>query len=585
MRFLGVHYGHNATACLIEDGRVTFCQSEERLNRIKNSTGMPMLTLEHIYNTIAAPDQVDGAVLYQKSLHGYLYLKRHGFKPTQYQDFVQDAYIARSDLTHRVLSTDAGWRLYAAKIARTERDPRLRAEAHAYYANALRLDPERVHYLDHHTAHAYSVVPNVAAWGQALIFTLDAAGDERCATVNRYENGAFTTLSWNDHRNSLGYYYSAVTRVMGMRPGEHEYKIMGLAPYSKRSAYEQITARLERLLEVDGQGMWRSHITPVALSRALQDAFRYERFDNIAGAIQDLTETLVCKWISHWVRETGIRNIGVAGGVFMNVKLSQRVLALPEVERLFVMPSAADESCAIGAANWAAATFDASRPVEPLGPLYLGMEFSDAEAEQAITSAQAADRYSITRPADIDTEVGRLLSEGRIVARCTGRMEFGARALGNRSILANASDHRNVQIINDAIKSRDFWMPFAPSILAEDMARYVVGHDRMPSPYMAITFESTPEAQRDLIAAIHPRDHTLRPQSVSKDWNPGYHTMISEFKRRTGIGGILNTSFNLHGEPVVCSPTEAISTVDRSGLRYLALGGYLLEKVGSTVNN
>ena len=157
-------------------------------------------------------------------------------------------------------------------------------------------------------------------------------------------------------------------------------------------------------------------------------------------------------------------------------------------------------------------------------------------------------------------------------------MEFGARALGNHSILANPSDPLNVGRINEAIKSRDFWMPFAPSILDEDMSRYVQRHDRVFAPYMCITFNATPEAQRDLAAAMHPRDSTLRPQAVRREWNEPFFDIIHAFRELTGIGAVLNTSFNLHGEPIVCSPVDAIEAADRCGLEYLVLEDYLLVK-------
>ena len=171
-----------------------------------------------------------------------------------------------------------------------------------------------------------------------------------------------------------------------------------------------------------------------------------------------------------------------------------------------------------------------------------------------------------------------LLSQNEVVARFDGRMEFGARALGNRSILANPSSFQNIELINSAIKNRDFWMPFTPSILEEDMSRYIVNSGKMEAPYMCITFDTTEEARKDIPAAIHPRDKTARPQCVIESWNPGYHKLISEFNRLTGIGAVLNTSFNLHGEPNVCSPEDAIHTIDSSGLKYLSIGPFLLSK-------
>jgi carbamoyltransferase len=535
------------------------------------------MTLDYLYKNHVSAEEIDFAVLYQKSVYGYLWLKATGFKPIQYGYYLDPIFAARG-LRQKVLQTEIGWNLRRVKMAKTERNAKLRQEAHAYFAGALRLPAEKVTYIDHHLSHAYSTLPNVQHWPRALIFTLDGQGDGICGTVNLYKNGKITVLSRNDHRNSLGYYYAATTAILGMKAGEHEFKVMGLAPYAKRSYYERIAAELKNLLIVNAKGEWESVPNPEKLFRELGRVYRFQRFDNIAGAIQNLTEERIVEWIAHWIKKTDCHDVAVAGGVFMNVKASQKVLAMPEVDQLFVMPSAADESCPIGCAAWANMNHNGSVPVEPLADLYLGMCFDDTAIEKTICETKASERYSIRKTENIDREIAIMLAENKIVARCTGRMEWGARALGNRSILANPSDPRNVQKINDAIKSRDFWMPFTPSILDTDMSRYVQNHNRIFSPYMCITFESTTAAREDLIAAIHPKDFTVRPQCVTRDWNRSYYDIISTFKERTGIGAILNTSFNLHGEPNVCSPRDAIHTVDNSDLEYLALGSFLLKK-------
>lgn len=577
MIHLGICYGHNATVAVVRDGELVFCQSEERLNRIKNSTGFPSVTLDHVYRTICPPEAVASATLFQRSNYGYLALKAHGFKPYQYGDFLDPALKTRG-LRQWVGKTAFGWKLREQRIARRERDGALRDEALAYYAKELRLSPDRIRFLDHHGSHAHSAIANVLPWQRALVLTLDGVGDWTCATVNLLEDGRLRCLARTDHRHSLGYYYSATTALLGMKAGEHEFKVMGLAPYAKEDYFKPILAELESLITVTDDGEWVSAVTPSQLEEALERVYRHRRFDNVAGAIQAHTERLVLKWVKAWIRKTGCGSVAVAGGVFMNVKACQKLAAQPEVERLFVVPSAADESTAIGCAYWSSRELEPERPLVPLRDLYLGMAYDDDAIRRAIEESGAAERYHISMPSDVNDEVGRLLSENEVVARCSGRMEFGARALGNRSILANPSRFENLNFINDAIKSRDFWMPFTPSILEEDMPRYVDGHERVFAPYMCITFDSTAEARRDLIAAIHPRDHTLRPQCVMRAWNPDYHAIISAFKARTGIGGVLNTSFNLHGEPNVCSPRDAIRTVDLSGLRHLAMGRYLLSK-------
>lgn len=575
MNVLGIVHEHGASACLMQDGVVAFCQSEERLDRIKLSSGFPTRTLRHIHEHIAGPGAIDLAVIFEQTLTGYLAMRARGFEPVA---GAQSAPTAPPTLKQRLLMSGPGWRLRRLRSARIEADPALRREAEAWFAGALRMDPARVRYLDHHASHAWSVVPNVREWGTTIIFTLDGYGDGHCATVSVLEDGRLRRLAATDERHSLGTYYCDTTLILGMKALEDEWKVMGLAPYARPAQYRELLDRLRGLLSVDARGEWTSVPNPEKLFETLARLYRYQRFDHVAGAIQALAEELVVKWVRHWIAATGCRNVAVAGGVFMNVKVSQRLAALDDIERLFVMPSAGDESCAIGAAAWGTRELDPALALQPLRDLYLGQEFTADEVERALCESGAHDRYQVTRPANINHQAARLLAENRIVARCSGRMEFGARALGNRSILANPSDASNVARLNTAIKSRDFWMPFAPSILEEDMARYVRHPQRIFAPYMCVAFDATAEARRDLAAALHPRDLTLRPQAVRKSWNPGYHELIESFKRLTGIGAVLNTSFNLHGEPIVCSPLDAIRAADRSNIDYLMLGDVLLAR-------
>ena len=577
MRVLGIVHEHTATVCLMEDGVVVFCQSEERLNRIKNSSGFPVETLRYVYDHLAPAESIDLAVIFEKTIQGFLSMKARGFRPIEGGDYV-DRLSRERTLKRRLLQTNSGWRLRKLKRALTEKRASLRVEAEAYFSHALQLDPHKIRYLDHHLAHAYSVLPNIWSWNKALVFTLDGYGDGLCATVNLLDHGRLRRLSACDERHSVGNFYRHTAWILGMKALEDEFKIAGLAPYAPPHACRGLLDDLRGLLTVDERGQWKSVPNPEALFDALARVYRFQRFDHIAGAIQSLTEALIVKWVRYWVAATGCRDVAVAGGVFMNVKASQRLAELEDVDRLFVMPSAGDESCAIGGAAWGTLTCAPDEALQPIRDLYLGVTFSDADVERALADTGAAERYHISRPENMTGDVARLLADNKIVARCSGRMEFGARALGNRSILANPSDPLNVGRINEAIKNRDFWMPFAPSVLEEDMPRYVHRYDRVSAPYMCITFDATPEAQRDLAAAIHPKDSTLRPQAVSREWNEKLFDIIHAFKGLTGIGGVLNTSFNLHGEPIVCSPVDAIRTADRCGLEYLVLEGYLLVK-------
>src|SRR5438876_171221 len=274
--------------------------------------------------------------------------------------------------------------------------------------------------------------------------------------------------------------------------------------------------------------------------------------------------------------------VALGGGCFMNVKANMLLGQEEWVEELFAFPSCGDESNAVGAAYLAYLQECAKRGVtgrvEPFGPAYLGNRVTDEDAEAVIRARGLEGRYKIAFQDRIEEKIAELLVSDGVVARCAGRMEFGARALGNRSILANPSDHRVVPLINRMIKNRDFRMAFAPTLLAARAAADLVQPKGLDSPYMMLAMPTRPEAREALVAAVHPQDGTARPQILERTWNPEYHAVIAEFERRTGIGAVLNTSFNLHGEPVVCSAGDAVDTFERSGLPHLAVGHWLISK-------
>jgi len=243
-----------------------------------------------------------------------------------------------------------------------------------------------------------------------------------------------------------------------------------------------------------------------------------------------------------------------------------------------VVPSCGDESTAIGCAVHGSRLLQPELPIERVGHLYLGQAYDDAAVAQLFDGGGLAAHLTITEPADLADTVARLLADGEIVARCAGPMEFGARALGNRSILSHPGRAENIAVINEVIKNRDFWMPFAPTVLDDAVDDLVRGGAKLFSPFMMVSFDATARGRSELGAALHRADGTLRPQMLTRDANPGYYAIIEAFRRRTGIGAVLNTSFNLHGEPIVGSPLDALRTMIHSGLRHLVLNKFLISK-------
>jgi carbamoyltransferase len=259
----------------------------------------------------------------------------------------------------------------------------------------------------------------------------------------------------------------------------------------------------------------------------------------------------------------------------MNVKLNQKIALLDEVKEAYFMPSCGDESNPIGAAFYLYKQKTKNNPL-PFKDVFFGVKFENDDAKKFLRTYE--NRYKIEYYENIEEKIAKLLADFNVVARFWGRCEWGARSLGNRAILGNPSDMKTFYEINDMIKKRDFWMPFAPSILKEDADLYIKNPKKLEAPYMILGFDSTELAKVHLKAAMHQADHTLRPQLVDKETNPHYHKVISEFKKITGIGGILNTSFNLHGYPLVGNLEQALFTFENSGLKYLAIQNYLVSK-------
>jgi carbamoyltransferase len=360
--------------------------------------------------------------------------------------------------------------------------------------------------------------------------------------------------------------------------------VMGLAPYAKDEDVERVLTKLRGTIYPDPSNplVFRSRFNTWDTLHFLDDQFRRTRFDHLAGAAQRLVEELVVDWVNEAVARTGIRTVVLAGGVFMNVKVNKLLMESPSIERLWAMPSAGDESSPIGAAYLASRELGV-RDFAPISNVYWGPSFSSSDVENALTETGAFGRYAVTRHEDINAEVARLLAAGSIVARFRGRMEFGARALGNRSILAHPGNPDVIRVINEQVKNRDFWMPFAPSILAEWVDRYVAGTVKTPSPHMMVGFESTNLARTHLRAALHPYDLTMRPQMVTRRDAPDYHDLLTKFASLAGTGGVLNTSFNIHGKPIVMSPRDALAAFAHCGLQVMALEDYLVTKSPSGV--
>lgn len=602
MKVLSIIWEQCSTAAVMIDGKVVACVSEERFSRRKNEDSYPRHAVEYVLHEGGlSPNDLDCVALAGErfdpkctlchkqsrySVQDRLREQREYWYPRMYQNKEVDYFEVFDDK----LDLDqypGNW----DKVMDFLRDgTHTDAEANAFFqqfrrdvvCHHLGVHPSKIVFPHHHRSHAlYAYYASPVPKDHVLILTADAWGDDMNASVSVAEGGEIKQLSTSSNFN-LARLYRSMTLLLGMKPDEHEYKIMGLAAYAKPEYFQGPLKVFRDTMYVDGLG-FNNHITPPDLYVYFRNLLEGYRFDAIAGALQRYTEEILVEWTRNCLAATGTRRLCFGGGIAMNVKAMMEIAKLEELDEIFVCPSPSDESLAIGAAYVVAHdkyVQEARDPTDFLIPLentYLGPSLDDGEVQAALDQLAGDGRYSIRKEID-HASVAKEIAAGKIVGRCVGRSEFGARALGNRSILADPRNIDSVKRINEKVKSRDFWMPFAASILEERASDYLINPKGLAAPYMTIAFDTTPAAHRDLRAGLHQADLTCRPQVVTRAANPEYYALLREFERATGIGGILNTSFNIHGEPIVQSASDALDVLHRSGLDALVLGDYFIEK-------
>jgi len=554
---------HDAACALIKDGQVVAAVEEERLNRIKHWGGFPELSIRYCLEEAGIGIGDVSHVAYY-------------FNPERRLSNVVLGSIANTKTWFGVKKS--------AGFIRRSYEQYLRAKETRDLIEKLGFKG-RFHFVQHHLSHAASSYL-VSPFEEAAVLTVDATGEKESTLMARGIGNKLEVLSSVNQPNSMGYLYAAVTNYLGFQRNSDEYKVMGLASYGKPVYLD----KFRDIVTLTPDGKFRFNqdyfvppsppAEPKKLSKKFLKAFGPAREKNgpiedrhadIAASLQCLLEETLVHVANHLHKVTGSDNLCMAGGVALNVVANGRVMERTKFKNIYIQPAAHDPGCAIGSAAYVYHHMLGNPRTHVLSNPYLGPGFTSEEIEAALRDAGVP----YQREEDICGKVASLIAEGNIIGWYQGRMEWGPRALGNRSILADARNPDMKDIVNRRIKQREGFRPFAPAVLRECVGEFFEYEG--DSPFMLMVVRARADRKHEIPSVVHV-DGTARIQTVEKDTNPRFYDLISKFKDITGVPVVLNTSFNIAGEPIVCSPADAIRSLFTADLDYLAAGDFLVRK-------
>ena len=560
MFILGISDNHDAGAAVVVDGKLLAAVGQERMDRLKNSGAFPWQAIDCALDMVGArPVDVDrvvfGTAYTPSTLLRAMPRFHHARRSEGNFNYLLNLYIL-----YQVALRRSG--LDAAEIQASHGLLRRRLDRRGFARAELRL-------MDHHEAHAHAAYRSQPR-SECLVITIDAMGDGASVTVWVGRNGQLDLHFEQSGLAAINTYYSRITQLLGFTPNRHEGKITGLAAYDQ--APPELLEHMRRQLRFAAPGFsrvdyWRRQEPG---DRFYSFVARYSR-EQVAAATQRTLEEAVTAFVQHHVEATGVRHVAVAGGTFANVAVNRHIAELPEVESLFVYPNMGDGGLPVGAALGSAGAVPGHLP-----HVYLGPSYDDRHIERLLGGSGLAHR----RPAHLSADVARLIADKKVVARCDGAMEWGPRALGNRSILYRPDDPAVNDWLNKRLQRTEF-MPFAPMTLAERAPDLYRGLDKAADAarFMTVCFEVSPEMARDCSGVVHV-DGTARPQVLHRADNPSMHELLVELEKISGLHTIVNTSFNMHEEPIVCSPADALRAWQAADLDALVLGPFVLERAG-----
>ncbi|MER9332956.1 carbamoyltransferase [Mesorhizobium sp. M0293] len=545
---------HDGAAVLVRDGKVIAAVEEERLNRIKHSNKLPSGSIQYCLSTAGVQlSDIDRVAVYASEPYANAMLE--GMSASQ-PDILSTPLDAKM-LVQNLLAREFG----------------------------TKLDSSRISFVGHHQAHAVSAFA-MSGFEQSLILAIDGCGDFLSGLVAVGSGTEITQIEAFPEDNSLGLFYLETIRCLGYGMFD-EYKVMGLAPYGDPAPYREL---FEQFYELSANGGYRVHLDRIgpALLRNIEIRRKGMPFTqqhrDVSASLQEALERIVFHILRHHREATGMKRLCLAGGVAHNCTMNGKLLYSGLFEDIFVQPASHDAGCALGAALIVSNEMGRPAPRERLQEVYWGPDLgSDRAVEQELNAWSG--HLEVERSYDVASSAAHWITNGAVIGWVQGRSEFGPRALGNRSILADPRPAANKDRINAMVKKREGYRPFAPSVLEEDASEFFDLPDgKHEFPFMNFVVRVR-DSKRALLGAITHVDGTARLQTVSRDANPAYWEVINAFKKRTGTPILLNTSFNNNAEPIVDTVADAIATFLTTELDGLVVGPFLVKKRAATLQD
>ena len=599
MNILGLHSGHDASVAILKDGQVAAAISEERLSRIKcDSDDLPLLSLEEIYRyTDISPKDINFLSLLMTFMPEEYFIRETLYKELE-RRWVRARRRLKAYLKGETFKSVLLVANLAEKLKKREKD----LEDHFRWEKFRKdfgFDPIKWRFCDHHLAHAWPAV-YFSNWDEALVVTIDGMGDDRIFhTTSVFRDGKLRRVAVSrGAAASVGLFYCDITKLLGYKPLRHEGKITGLSAYGDPSKLLDSMKPCLRLFpdKMTFMSDFSEKGGESERFRYLKKLIRSHEPSDVAAAGQQLVDEVVVSHVQAALRRYRLSRVALSGGLFANVKLNHEIAELDEVEEVFVFPAMGDTGNAVGTALFGMYHNDQDRLWEVrdrLDDVYWGSSYDEYEIEKILKESGVSNRRYVFE--DLAGKVANLIHSGRVVGCFQGRMEFGPRALGNRSILGDARNANMQKKINLKIKYREGFRPFAPSVLEEDIQKYF--DINVPSPYMLFVVPIKNELKkekpknyknfsmyeklyhnRSTIPAVTHIDYSARLQSINKKTNHRFYELISAFKKHTNESLLINTSFNVRGEPIVCTPDDAFKCFMKTEMDFLVIENFVFDK-------